>query len=96
MTIFLIVLNVVLIWYIRGVTQHVNVLTVRIERMERLKHLTPTLYWEAKIKPPGQRGYTRQVEASSEGDALRQLMNDKVKPTWIVSLIQRNGEPHHG
>ena len=70
----------------KALTQNMNRLLVRIDRLERSRGLVQGQTWRAKIRYPGQKPIVRVVEANNEGDALRQLIVDGVKPQFVMEL----------
>lgn len=73
---------VLVLWSFIG---QMNLLRVRLDRIERARGLSDTQRWEAWIKA-GSRTVVRILEAGSEGDALRQLLVDGYNPKHITSL----------
>ena len=62
----------------------------RLDAVERKKGVTDRHTFEAVIKYPGQRKPTTlTLDASNEGDALRQLLLKKIDPTQVVTLTQK-------
>lgn len=74
---------------VAALADSLNEIRVRLDRLERVRHLAQPLRWVATIKVKGQRKpLTQTLTATNEGDALRQLLVKKINPSDVLKLEQ--------
>ena len=80
----------------RAIQQNMNRLLIRMDLLERAKGVVSAETWRAKIRIPRMKPCIRVIEARNEGDALRQLIVDGVKPQHIETLERVSRDGPHG
>jgi hypothetical protein len=70
-----------------GMAANLNALQIRLDRLERKKGIVTSIHFLAEVKMAGKRApVTLRIKASSEGDAVRQLLEKKIDPKDVISL----------
>jgi hypothetical protein len=91
---FLIVLDTIVLVVVAlalwAVVEGQNVIKIRLDRLERQKGFTPPQCWEAELKK-GTIRTRRMIVASSESDAVRQLLQWGFGPGHIRALRRMDG-----
>jgi len=84
-------IGVVFLWLVyrtnRAIIKAQNLIFIRLDRLERERSLVSGQTWLAIIKRPGMGKPTRrELVASSESDAVRQLVAEGIAGEHIMSL----------
>jgi hypothetical protein len=83
-----------LTYYAYVVTRHSNRVQEELARTQREKNKVPSISYNVLIKVKGvKKPQPYRVVASNEGDVVRQLLNRRVQPRDIVSIVQSPDDP---
>lgn len=78
---------------VRGIADHVNMLAMRVDAMERRKHIAGPITYRALVRNKGQRKpQPLDLVASNESDAVRQLIAKGFAGPDIISLELKKEE----
>jgi hypothetical protein len=81
-------------WWATYMTKHTNLIREEMDRLRREKDKAPSLQWTVMVKIKGQKKpQAFRLTASDEGDVVRQLLNRRVQPRDIMSIIRTPNDP---
>ena len=75
---------------LQDVSAQIRTLLLRLDEIERLKGVADSNIWVAKLKVKGSKKLeTKELTASNESDAVRQLLVQGIGPDRVVSLEKK-------